>query len=439
MTIIRPFKGIRYNQQLIEDLAAVICPPYDVINEKQQERLYNRSDYNFIRIEYNKETEQDNETDNRYTRARSYINKWLEDRILREEDQPALYLHRHSFEIMGRDYQRINLLALVRLEEWDKRIIRPHENIIPKAKSDRMSMLRTCQANTSTVLAMYSDPKRKMADIFDQQHKNIPVIDFIDDTDERHEVWAVDRPEAIAQIQEMLADQPLYIADGHHRYDSALTYRRERTAENGSATGEEGYNYVMMNLFDFEDSGLVIMPTHRLVKGIPAKITAGMKTALKAHFDITELSMKSANVWDKFDKLCGVQTLDSSQVRLGICGLENDRLLVLTLRDIKSVESLMPPGHSETYRKLDVSVVDHLILERLMGFVKDSDHMQIDYNHNRVEAVKQVKDNHYQMAFILGGVNPESIKLIADAGDRMPRKSTYFYPKAPAGLVFYKW
>jgi len=436
MTVIRPFNGIRYNQALIKSLAEVICPPYDIISPQQQDDLYNRSEYNFIRIEFNKETEQDDSRDNRYTRANAYIKEWLEKEILKADSAPAMYLHRHSFTCLGVKYQRNNLLALVRLEEWNTGVVKPHENIIPKAKSDRMSMLKVCEANTSTVLSMYADPGKKIAAVLSSVQSKKPDIDFVDPSGERQEVWVIDQPELIEKLEDLMSSQPLYIADGHHRYDSALTCRRERIAAEGTANGDEGFNYVLMNMFDFEDPGLVILPTHRLLKGIPAKIMAGMKTALNAYFEVTELSMKPDSIWQKFDnQFKGI----GDQIKLSVYGLEPGKLLVLTLRDPKSAGKIMPPGHSETYRRLDVSVVDHLILDTLVGFVKDSEEMTIAYDHDRYETIKRVDSGEFQLAFVLGPFNPDAIKRIADEGDRMPRKSTYFYPKAPAGLVFYKW
>jgi uncharacterized protein (DUF1015 family) len=439
MADIRPFKGTRYNKGLVPDLAKVICPPYDIISPQQQDELYKNSEYNFIRIEFNKETTQDTPKDNRYTRAAANIENWLKKGVLKTDNEPAFYVHEHLFTCLGKKYSRQNILALAKLEEWDTKTIRPHENIIPKAKSDRMSMLAACQSNTSTVLSMYSDPKKTIAKLLKIQEKNPPDIDVVDSIGERHMVWAVSDPKAVSQIQQVIASQPLYIADGHHRYDSALTYRRERIAKTTSVSGDEGFNFVMMNLFDFADPGLVILPTHRLLKGISSEVVAGLKANLKTFFDIEELSMDSPDVWDKLDTLFSNQPPGTEKVKLAVYGLEADKLLVLTLKSLKAVEQYMPSGHSEAYKKLDVSLVDHIILEKLIGFVKDSEKMTIAYSHDRVETINQVKDKQYQLAFILGPVDPNSIKVIADLGDRMPRKSTYFYPKAPAGLVFFRW
>jgi uncharacterized protein (DUF1015 family) len=439
MAEIRPFRGVRYNQKVIRNPKKVICPPYDIISPQQQDALYKSSEYNFVRIEYNRETPQDNGKDNRYTRAAANIWNWARQGVLIVDDSPAFYLHEHHFSCLGKQYKRQNIIAGVRLEEWDKKIIRPHENIIPKAKSDRMSMLYSCQANTSPVLAMYADPEKVISSVTADQKKNEPIIDFEDPWGERHEVRVVTQPEAIRKMQAEIAKQPLYIADGHHRYDSALTYKRERVARQGSTTGEEGFNFVMTSLIDFADPGMVILPTHRLVRGVPRATMNNWKSQLKLFFDIEEMPIDAPDIWQKVNSLLTGMKPDMQQIRLAVFGLDTDRMLILTLRDYKMVSQLMPASHGDLYKHLDVSLVDHIILEKLLGYDKDKENIGLAYTHERAEAINRVKSQEYQMSFILNPVHPEVIKGIADAGDRMPRKSTYFFPKSPAGLVFYKW
>ena len=203
------------------------------------------------------------------------------------------------FIAWDKQYKRQNIIACVRLEEWNKKIIRPHENIIPKAKSDRLSMLYACQANTSPVLAMYEDPRKVILSLVTAQEKNRPLIDMVESCGERHKVWAITQPEVILRMQQEMAGQPFYIADGHHRYDSALTYKREREVQSTSITGEEGFNFVMMSLVDFADPGLVILPPHRLVRGVSRSLLSNLKSQLQTFFDIEEFSIDSPDVWRK--------------------------------------------------------------------------------------------------------------------------------------------
>jgi uncharacterized protein (DUF1015 family) len=439
MAEIRPFRGLRYNQNKIKDLAKVLCPPYDIISPEQQDKLYRTSEFNFVRIEYNRELPQDNLQDNRYTRALSHLTGWLEQSILEAESAPAFYLHLHHFTCLGKSYVRRNIIAGVKLEEWDTKIIRPHENIFPKAKSDRLSMLYTCQANTSPVLAMYEDPKKIIKTIIEDQEKTDRVINFTDPWGERHQVWAISKPEVIKAIQGEIAGQSLYIADGHHRYDSALTYKRESAAQSADYTGNEGFNFVMTSLIDFNDPGLVILPTHRLVRGVSRTVMAGLASQLEAFFEVEKVGLNDPFAWQKIDAQLTGMAPEMKRVSLAVYGLDADNILLLTLRDQKLADQLMPVFHSELYRRLDVSLVDHIILEKLLALNKDKEEIILAYNHDRLDCVSRVKDGEYQMVFILNPVGPQVIRSIADAGDRMPRKSTYFLPKSPAGLVVYKW
>ena len=439
MAEIRPFKGIRYNANKVSNMAGVICPPYDIISPEFQDRLYQASEYNFVRIEYNRELPSDNEQNSRYTRASGYIAQWLQKGILLADNKPALYLHEHSFTFGGKSYRRMNIIAAVKLEEWDSQIIRPHENIIPRAKSDRMSMLRACQANTSQVMAMYEDPGKVIASILAKQMREMPVIDTSDSWGDKHRVWAMTQPEALRSLQREMMKQAFYIADGHHRYDSALTYKHELMARSGNITGEEGFNFVMISLTDFADPGLVIFPTHRLIRGIAVPVLKEFKNKLKTFFDIQELLLSTPDLWGKVDSLLTGMKPEMQEVKLAISGLEKDKLLILTLRDYQAAAGLMPGSHDDLYKKLDVSLVDHVIMEHLLDFDKDKVEGNLSYVHDRQEAADLVNKGQYQMAFIMNPVKPELIKAIADTGDRMPRKSTYFYPKCPAGLVFYKW
>jgi uncharacterized protein (DUF1015 family) len=439
MTEIRPFRGVRYNPQMVPDLASVLCPPYDIISPQLQEELYRNNEYNFVRIEYNRELPQDNPQDNRYTRSATHIQDWIKKEILKLEVEPAIYIHQHHFTCQGKQYKRDNIIASIRLEEWDRKIVRPHENVMPKPKSDRLNMLWACQANTSPVLSLFEDPQRIVTFLLTAQKINPPLINVVDNSGERHKVWAVTHPETIKQIQQVFFNQPLYIADGHHRYDSALTYRRERIAQSGTSNGEEGYNFVMMSLIDFSDPGLVVLPSHRLVRGISRATLAGLKSQLALFFELEQIPLDSPDLWERLDGLLTGMGPGLDVVRLGLFGLETQSVIILTLRDFTKTNPLMPSFHGELYRKLDVSLVDHVILEKLLGFNKDKEEISLAYSHDRLEALDRVKSQEYQLLFLLNPVKPELIKAIADEGDRMPRKSTYFYPKSPAGLVFYKW
>jgi uncharacterized protein (DUF1015 family) len=428
---IRPFRGVRYNQGLVKDLASVICPPYDIITPQLQQELYHRSAYNFVRLEFGRGLPQDTAADNRYTRSAATLEQWLEQGVLATDRTPAIYLHDHYFHYGGKEYRRRGIIAAVRLEEWDRKIVRPHEGTLAEHRTDRLSLLWALQANTSPILALFDD-RESVSSLLAAVAQAQPIISL--SGEERHDVWAITEPKAIEKLSASFIRQPLYIADGHHRYESALTYQRERHACSPSVSGEEGFNFVMMTLVDLSDPGLLILPPHRLLRGLSRAVLSQLPTGLRSFFEVEELPLNTPGVWEQVDALLG--SGESGGVRLVVFGATGGSLLLLRLRDPAAASELMPCFHSELYKKLNVSVLDHIILEKFLG-VGGGEETSLGYTYSREDAINRVLEQEYQLAFLLSPVKPEVIKAIADAGDRMPRKSTYFYPKAPAGLVLY--
>ena len=435
MAEVHPFRGVRYNQLLVKDLTAVICPPYDIVTPQMAQELYQKSEYNFARVESNHELPQDTAKDNKYTRSVATLEQWLEQGVLEVDEVPAIYLHDHYFTHLGREYRRRGMLLRVRLEEWDRMVVRPHEGTLVGPKNDRLSLLWVLQANTSPILALFEDQKQQVSSVLATQERSRPIISSSSAGGERHNVWAITEPEVINQICHSLAHQPLYIADGHHRYESALTYRRQRCLCSSLVSRHEPFNFVMMTLVDFADSGLIILPPHRLMRGISKSTLDGVMAGLKSFFDIDELPLSMPGIWQQVDDLL---TGEANQVRLALFGLTAEHILVLRLRDFTTASQMMPYFHSELYKRLDVSVVDHIILEKVLELSSDREEVMLGYSYSREDAINRVLDKEYQLAFLLSPVKAETVKAVADAGDRMPRKSTYFYPKAPAGLVFYR-
>jgi uncharacterized protein (DUF1015 family) len=321
------------------------------------------------------------------------------------------------------------MIVRVRVEEWEKMIVRPHEGTMTKPKADRLNLLYTLQANTSSIMALYEDPDKQINQVIAATERRTPLLYLQKTGDEGHLVWAVTDPAAIKKITNALAEQPIYIADGHHRYESALNYKRQRLAVTPEATGEEGFNFVMMTLIDFADPGL-ILPPHRLVRGISKSTLDELLPKLKVFFDIEEIPLKGPAAFEKLDSLLTAE----NNIRSVVCGLTPGKLTLLRLRTDADVNSMMPHFHSEMYRGLDVSVIDHVILEELLGLGADYSTL-VNYTYDERDAVNRVLAGEFQLAFLLKPIKAETIKAIADVRDRMPKKSTYFYPKPPAGLI----
>jgi uncharacterized protein (DUF1015 family) len=432
---VRPFQGIHYNPAVAKDLAKVICPPYDIIPPALQEELHRRSEYNFVRIEYGFETPHDGAADNKYTRAAAFMGVMLRQKVLIEDARPAIYVDEHTFSYQGKTRKRRTITAVVKLEDWSKMIIRPHEGTMAKAKSDRLNMLYTLKANTSPIMALFEDKKAELKAIIDKQLKNKPLLNVDKYDGESHLIWAIDDQEAITGIHAHLAAQPLYIADGHHRYESALNYQRER--RNASpGNNPELYDFVMMTLIDMDDPGLVILPAHRLVDGLTAAAIEGLSAKLPSFFNIKETRIDKARLDTQIN---GLLADNKNGQTLILCGLKKDTLLSLTLKDPESVRSMFPAFHSDIYQKLDVSIVDHIILEELLGITQEQMGSFLNWVHEPALAVEKVLKGECQLSIIVNPVKPGAIKAIADVSDRMPKKSTYFFPKVPAGLVSYRF
>jgi len=435
MAEIRPFRGVRYNQQLVDDLSSVICPPYDIITPQLEQELYHRSEYNFVRLEHGRQLPQDTIIDNRYTRSAATLQQWLELGILKVDEAPAIYLHDHYFMHQEKQYRRRGIMVRVRLEEWDKKVIRPHEGTLVEPGNDRLSLLWALQANTSPILALYEDRGESVSSLLALEEPSQPIISLSTANGESHHIRAITKPEVINQIGANLARQPLYIADGHHRYESALTHQRERQACAQQVSGDEGFNFVMMTLVSFADPGLIILPPHRLVRGISRASLNELLAKLRSFFEIEELSLSTPGIWQQVDDLLAG---DADQVRLVLFGLAPELLYLLRLRDFATTSRMIPYFHCELYKRLDVSILDHIILEKLLGLSGGGEETLVDYSYGKLDAVNRVLNQEYQLAFLLSPVKVETVKAIADAGDRMPRKSTYFYPKPPDCMVFHR-
>jgi uncharacterized protein (DUF1015 family) len=429
---VRPFRGVHYNISLIKDASLLICPPYDIITPQQQQELYLRNAYNFVRLEFGRELPQDTVNNNKYTRSATTLEEWLKQGILEVDEMPAIYLHDHYFTLQEKECKRRSIIARVRLEEWDSMIIRPHEGTLTEPKGDRLSILWSLQVNTSPILALYEDRSQQIFSLLADLELNKPFISFQSTDGEGHNLWAITDKAVVNQISRNLVDQPIYIADGHHRYESALAYKLGKQDYSPSVSGEEAFNFVMMALVAFSDPGLIILAPHRLVHGISSHTLNELMPKLAVFFEVDKLPVDMLGVREQVDTLFA----ERDRVNVILFGPDTENLTLLRLRDPAAISQMMPYFHSELYKSLDVSIVDHLILEKLLALNSDTEKTSLAYSYNIQDAINRVLAQEYQLALLLSPVEPEVIKAIADTGDKMPRKSTYFYPKPPSGLVF---
>lgn len=441
MAQVIPFKGFRYNTSKIDDLSKVMTPPYDVISPAEQDQFYQMSQYNIIRLELGKEEPGDDECHNKYTRAARYLKDWIENQILIQDKQPSFYIYQQQFSLTnGNTYTRTGFIGLVRLEEFSKGVILPHENTLSKPKADRLQLMRACEANFSQIFALYDDPAKKIPSLLKQHIESYsPDIEVEAIPGIIEKLWVVSEHSAIQQIQDNMADKKLYIADGHHRYETALTYRNERMAQNPHHTGDELYNFVMMMMVEMEDPGLIILPTHRAISGIKGFSKEEFLKSAAKDFIVEEHTFSGKTLKQRADEMEGLLAEKGSHSFVFYDG-DAKSCYVLTLKSMRIMNERLPQ-HDISYRSLDVTILHTLLLEPLLGIGKEQMANQdfITYTHDLMEGAQWVEEGRCQMAFFLNPTSVKQVKEVSLAGEKMPQKSTYFYPKLLTGLVINKF
>ena len=442
MAEVIPFKGLRYNLDIVGDISKVTTPPYDIISKEEQEYFYNLSPYNSIRLELPKELPGDNEEYNKYKRAGETLREWLDQKALLREKQDCYYIYQQEFQLdNNKTYTRTGIIGLVRLEEFSKGIILPHENTLSKPKADRLQLMRACNANFSQVFGLYDDSKQEIPtlikDCFINHKPDIVLEKSVVGSIER--IWIVDDTALTQKISEAFKGKKIYIADGHHRYETALAYRDELKSKNPNHTGKELYNYVMMTLVDMKDPGLVVLPTHRMVNNIKNFDLDSLLEKFDKNFIVEEYKVENYSLTKK------QQTIQEILDKMGLHTFvlysgERQSLYSLSLKSVDVMREYHPNRHS-SYLNLDVSILHTLILDELLdiGEKELAEQKNLEYTHSITEGVDEVEKGNQQMTFFMSPTSVRQIQDVSLANEKMPQKSTYFYPKLITGLVFNKF
>jgi len=435
---VRPFRGIRYNVELIRDPSSVISPPYDVVSSEEQGLYYQQSPYNVIRLELGEDRPSDTLESNRYTRAAETLRDWLHQGILRRDDTPAFYVLRHRFVRQGILASRWGLVARVRLEGEGAAGARAHEVVLESRVRDRLNLLRSCRVNVSPILGMVRPQDPGLPTILPRLVGPEADVSVLDRQGVIHSMWVVSDQKRVAQICKALADRTVYIADGHHRYETAVTYQRERKAESVSRTGDEPYEFVMMTLADAGDPGMFALPAHRLLRLPNPPEPSHLKDDLGRLFALEYLEPRDSPGETLESWTWALEERAAHGMAIGMYGLHGRRLAVLTPRDRSRLDELLPAERSQEWKNLDVAVLHWVILRRIMGLGSTEQQEQcVAYTGDGRDAISRVDSGEFQLAFLMNAIPISSILAVADAGDRMPPKSTYFYPKLPTGMVMY--
>jgi len=407
MAEILPFRGILYNVAKVsaED---VLAPPYDLITPEYQDELYRKSPYNVVRIDFGKEQPGDNDIKNKYTRARQYLEKWIEEGIMLISDKPSFYAYEMSYSFEGEEKKLIGFLGLVRLEELGKGKIYPHESTYSKPKQDRLNLLRTCRANTSPIFSLYKSTDGKVSAILSRVSQSKPYLEAVDSAGAIHQIWRIDGTEELEIFREELKDKDIFIADGHHRYETSFEFQREMRSKEKTPSGRQPFDYVLMFLANMADRGITILPTHRLVKEIPDDINR----RLSEYFEI-----------------CPVQDFDILKKMAGgryVFGFfQNLADLWYLLRFKGNNLTEIHPA----LREVEVIILHELVLKKVLEGV------DIDYEMDVKKALDKVRSGKFRAAFFLNPTRVEDVEKAAFTSVRMPPKSTYFYPKLLTGVI----
>lgn len=422
MAEIKPFRGMRFDVDKAGELKTLCCPPYDIISEEQRQAFISENAYNVIRLELPREGE------DVYARAGEILELWRSKGVLLHEDRPAVYIYEMEFNAYNKRKSVKGMIARVKVEEFSKGVILPHEFTLSKAKTDRFNLMKATNCNFSQIYALYMDEAHTTLDTIDAQSRGDADYVFTDDDRVTHRLWIVTDEAVIAKLCADFDGRRLYIADGHHRYETALNYR-DYCRENGISKEGDAQDYQMMYLVDMEHPGLVVFPTHRMVRDLPDFDKEAVLAACREHFDI-----------QKYDSVGNMNSLLGEKYKQGkkafafYCG--KGEWYLLTLKNIAVMDGILP-DLSAASRQLDVSVLHSLVLEKTMGIDKENMANQINLTYTKFfeEAIIGVDKGAFQCSFILNPTRVTEIRDVAAAGEKMPQKSTYFYPKMITGMV----
>lgn len=426
MAKIKPFRAVIYNQEKIKDLSAVVCPPYDVISPKDQRYYHERSRYNLIYILLGN----DIEGEDKYQRGAGYFKEWLKNGILLREEKPSVYFYSQEYNIKGEKRTRLGFISLLKLEEKSALSVFGHENTELAPREDRFRLLKRVKANLSPIFAIFLDKSKIIQRTYQNNVKGKePLISVVDKEKTIHKIWRIDSPETLANIQSGMITEAVFIADGHHRYEVACAFRDEMKKKlSGAYTGEEDFNFVLTYFTDTNPRSLLIMPIHRLVKFGERLDLEDFKVKLKDYFDIDEVKDK-AHFFFLMEK--GGRTEH-------VIGMYwNRKYWLLRLKNIKIFDKVMSDKPKE-YRSLDVSILDALVLKSILP--ENCEHnSNITFSPCADDLIYKADNDSTYIAFFLNPVKFEQIIAVALKGEKMPPKSTYFYPKVLSGLLINKF
>lgn len=434
MAEIIEFGAMHYNPQKISDISTVIAPPYDKIDDDLKTKLKEKSGYNYVNL-----TLPDGEGDEKYISAKNKIFSWLLRDVLIIDEKPSYYLYEQSFEFDKQKWTRVGLVGLLKVEDYGTNVLR-HERTFPKYVEDRRKLLKESQTHLEGIFLLYNDPKKDIESKMEEYvQANAPIIETRDEDGNAHRIYKVDNDELSKQIGAFMNESKVYIADGHHRYETTLQYMKEKKAELGDKyKGTEPFNFLLGVYFNAHDDAIKIYPTHRVVKSATTSAKELLKNA-ESHFKFGAMKFTDARM-EKAARLKLRQILnqyaDKGLFAMGMSAKSAPgQYFILTLKP--EAKSLLNIEGSEELKKIDYLVLEKAVLTPILNIDMHSKEKQVEYIRSDDDALDMVKSGNYDIAFIMNAVNPIQVVKIADNSEEMPHKSTDFYPKLLSGLFAY--
>jgi uncharacterized protein (DUF1015 family) len=435
MPEIQAFRGLRYDLGHVGALSDVVAPPYDVIDADLQEHLYQKHPHNVIRLILNRIEPADDETNNRYTRAARLFKEWRSSGVLQAEPAAALYVYHQLFSYADRQMTRRGFMARLRLERFGEGTVYPHEETHASAKADRLQLTIACKANLSQIFGLYPDPENEAQGLLEQAIAGQTPLEATDHLGAVHRLWPVTDVQVISQLAGLLSPRPMFVADGHHRYETACNYR-DHLSQRGPLDPNHPANFVLTMFVSMTDPGLVIMPTHRLFRGLPAFTAAQLSHKLNGCFALQAAGLGPAAAGAIWDTIAA----EGDQSSLALYTAADRRWQVARLTEQgRQRMAEAAAEHSADWRELGVSLLHRLIIDTLLGA---HDLPKAEYVHLVSEVVSGLtkgdpQGGQYPLAALAMPATVDHVRAISEHGERMPAKSTYFYPKLLSGLVFH--
>jgi uncharacterized protein (DUF1015 family) len=430
MADIRAFRGWRYNLAQVGELSAVVAPPYDVIDPLLEQQLLGRHPANIVRVELGKEPVGAVSTGDRYARASRHLHEWKVDGTLIEDSAPSIYVVHQKFDVEGKTYTRRGFLGRLRLEPFGAGHVFPHEETMAGPKADRLRLYHATGMNISPIFGMYADPDNEVQDFLESAARGRTPLEAVDHLGVVTRMWPLNQQQSVGRMREQMAARPIFIADGHHRYETALQYREDRRAAGAVRDDEAPANFCLMMCVSMGDPGLVILPTHRLLTGLSGLSADSLQALLKAEFDTNQVGEGATGCRTAWE----LMQADGGQGLLGLGTIADRKWLLARLRSTKTIDRLVPQ-HSPAWRGLGVSVLHELVLGHLLRDQFESTTPQLRYVHLLREVIEFMDQRACDLACLVPAATMDHVEQIASTGERMPAKSTYFYPKLLTGLV----